>query len=156
LERLGVEEEAGSAPEDLGRRAALLVGAEHAWDQHIGPMLGAEQMAGLLGVGTRQAIHDRARRGGLIALRRGSRQVRFPAFQLVDQLGSTAKTVLPELGHILRVFADAGVDTWTTASWFCTPAALLESMTPAGWLATGKDPQRVVEAAQRSAARLGQ
>jgi len=157
LERLGVEEEAGaSAAEELGRRAALLVGSEHAWDNHIGPMLGAEQVAGQLGVGTRQAVHDRARRGRLLALHRGARQVRFPAFQLVDQPGSTTKTTLPELGRLLGIFADAGVDSWTVASWFCTPAVLLESMTPAGWLAEGKDPQRALEAARRSAARLGQ
>ena len=157
LERLGVEEEPGAATaEELGRRAALLVGAEQAWDHHIGPMLGAEQVAALLGVGTRQAVHDRARRGSLIALHRGSRQVRFPTFQLVDRPGSTTKTVLPELGRVLAIFTDSGVDAWTVASWFCTPSALLESMAPAGWLAAGKDPQRVLEAARRSAARLGQ
>jgi len=157
LERLGVEEGAGAAAaEELGRRAALLVGAEHAWDHHIGPMLAAEQVGALLGVSTRQAVHDRARRGGLLALRRGSRQVRFPAFQFVERPGSITKIVLPGLGRVLGIFADAGVDTWTVASWFCTPAALLDSMTPAGWLAGGREPERVLEAARRSAARLGQ
>lgn len=152
-----MDEEAGAlTAEEFGRRAALLVGAEQAWDHHIGPMLGAEQVASLLGVGTRQAVHDRARRGSLLALRRGSRQVRFPAFQLVDRPGSTTKTVLPELGRVLGVFAGAGVDAWTVASWFCTPAPLLESRTPAGWLTEDRDPRRALEAARRSAARLGQ
>lgn len=157
LERLGVEEEAGApTPEELGRRAALLVGAEQAWDHHIGPMLAAAQVADLLGVGTRQAVHDRARRGGLLALHRGSRQVRFPAFQLVERPGSATRAVLPELGRVMRIFADAGVDEWTVASWFCTLAPLLETMTPAAWLAEGKDPEQAIEAARRSAARLGQ
>lgn len=157
LERLGVEEDAGApTPEELGRRAALLVGAEQVWDHRIGPMLGADVVAGLLGVGTRQAVHDRARRGGLLALHRGSRQVRFPSFQLVDRPGSTTKAVLPELSRVIRIFADAGVDAWTVASWFRTPAPLLETMTPAVWLADGRDPVQAIEAARRSAARLGQ
>lgn len=162
LERLGVGEdavgdEAGDASaEDLGRRAAILVGAQRVWDHHLGPLLGASEVADLLGVGTRQAVHDRARRGGLLALHRGSRQVRFPAFQLIDRPGSATKIVMPGLRGILSAFAAAGVDPWTVASWFSTPAELLMGMTPARWLAEGGDPESALEAARRSAARLGQ
>ena len=130
--RLGVQEESGaSTPEELGYRAALLVAADRVWEHHIGPMLTAEQAAALLGVGTRQAVHDRAKRGGLLALHKGSRQVRFPAFQFVERPGSTAKTVLPELSRLIGIFTDSGVDVWTLASWFRTPAPLLETLTPA-------------------------
>lgn len=157
LERLGVEDEASDAsPEDLGHRAAILVGAGRVWDRHLGRMLGAGELAQLLGIGTRQAVHDRARRGGLLALRRGSRQVRFPAFQLTDRPGSVTQVVLPGLAAILKVFDAADVDPWTVASWFCTPSELLEAMTPARWLAEGRDPAGAVEAARRSGARLGQ
>lgn len=157
LERLGVGDAAGDASaEDLGRRAAILVGAQRVWDHHLGPLLGASEVADLLGVGTRQAVHDRARRGGLLALHRGSRQVRFPAFQLIDRPGSVTKVALPGLRAILSAFDAAGIDTWTVASWFCTPAELLEARTPARWLAEEGDPDKAVEAARRSAARLGQ
>ncbi len=157
LERLGVSEDSGGASaEDLGRRAALLVAAGRVWDRHLGPMLGAVQVAGLLGVGTPQAVHDRVRRGGLLALRRGSRQVRFPAFQLVDRPGSTVKTALPGLPAILSAFQAAAVDPWTVASWFCTPTALLRDMSPARWLAEGGSSEVALVAAQRSASRLAQ
>lgn len=157
LQRLGVDQGAeAEGAERLGRRAALLVGAEHAWDHHVGPLIAADQVAELLGVGSRQAVHDRARRGGLLALRRGSRQVRFPAFQFLEQPGSTTRTVLPGLGQVLAVFADAGIDTWTVASWLCTPSPLLGARTPALWLAADGNTERAVEAARRSAARLGQ
>jgi hypothetical protein len=162
LERLGVGEDAVRADagdpcaEDLGRRAAILVGAQRVWDHHLGPLLGASEVAELLGVGTRQAVHDRARRGGLLALHQGSRQVRFPAFQLIDRPGSATKMVIPGLRGILSAFADAGVDPWTVASWFCTPAELLADVTPARWLAEGSDPEGALDAARRSAARLGQ
>ncbi|MGH9070589.1 MAG: hypothetical protein ACRDX8_05340 [Acidimicrobiales bacterium] len=157
LERLGVDDQAeDTSPEDLGHRAAILVAAGRVWDRHLGPMVGAGELADLLGIGTRQAVHDRARRGGLLALRRGSRQVRFPAFQLVDRPGSVSRTVLPGLGAILELFDVASVDAWTVASWFCTPGELLEAMTPARWLAEGNHPDAAIEAARRSAARLGQ
>ncbi|MGH9065893.1 MAG: hypothetical protein ACRD0L_18375 [Acidimicrobiales bacterium] len=156
LERLGVDEGEDASPEDLGHRAAILVGAGRAWDRHLGPMLSAGELADLLGIGTRQAVHDRARRGGLLALHRGSRQVRFPAFQLVARRGSLTHAVLPELGAILEVVEAAGVDPWTVASWFCTPSELLDAMTPARWLAEGRHPDSALEAARRSAARLGQ
>jgi hypothetical protein len=156
LERLGlgVGETAGSA-EELGRRAALLVGAEQVWDRHLGPALTADQVATVLGV-SRQAIHDRAQRGGLLALHSGGRRVRFPAFQLVDRPGATTKHVLPGLQAILTVFRAAGVDEWTVASWFNTVTETLDATTPARWLAEGREPARVLGAARRSAARLGQ
>jgi len=157
LERLGLGEEFGGASaEDLGRRAAILVGAGRVWDHHLGPMLGADQVAGLLGVGTRQAVHDRARRGGLLALRRGSRQVRFPAFQLIDRPGTTTMAVLTGLPALLGAFQEAGVDPWTVASWFCTANALLQGMEPVRWLAGGGSPELALVAARRSASRLGQ
>ncbi|MGH9073620.1 MAG: hypothetical protein ACRDZQ_05825, partial [Acidimicrobiales bacterium] len=157
LERLGMDSEAeDTSPEDLGHRAAILVGAGRAWDRHLGPMLGASELAQMLGIGTRQAVHDRARRGGLLALRRGSRQVRFPAFQVINRPGSVSHTVLPGLGAILEVFDAAGVDAWTVASWFCTPSEVLEAMTPARWLGEQRDPNSALDAAKRSAARLGQ
>lgn len=157
LERLGVgDESGGSSAEEFGRRAAILVGAGRVWDRQLGPMLGADQVAGLLGVGTRQAVHDRVRRGGLLALRRGSRQVRFPAFQLIDRSGTTTKAVLPGLPALLGAFQEAGVDPWTVASWFCTPNTLLQGMEPARWLAGGGSPELALVAARRSASRLGQ
>jgi hypothetical protein len=55
---------------------------------------------------------------------------------------------------ILAAFQDADVSPYTIASWFTTPQRLLGGVTPATWLRRGRDGDRVVEAARRSAARL--
>jgi hypothetical protein len=74
----------------------------------------------------------------------------YPAFQFGD-----AGRPFEALPQILEIFeARARVDPWTIASWFVTPQALLARMTPAEWLAKGEDPDQVIRAARRSAARL--
>jgi hypothetical protein len=152
LEDLGLadaEVELGD-PAALGRRAALLVAAEAIWRRHLGPLLDGEQVRQLLGVRTRQAIHDLVKRRRLLGLEQKGRLV-FPAFQFT----STGRPH-PALPAILDILTGAVVDAHTIASWFVTPQPLLDGETPAHWLQLGRDSALAMEAARRSAARLGQ
>lgn len=136
-------------PRELGERAALLAVAEMARSRHLGALLDTHQVQALLGVGTRQAVSDRARRGGLLALPTSSGRVFFPAFQFGP--GGRPHAALPK---VLAAFAEAEVDPWTVASWFRTAQALLDGTTPADWMGHGKGEDRLLEAARRTAAKL--
>jgi hypothetical protein len=136
-------------PSALGERAALLVVAELSRSRPLGALLDTHQVQALLSVGTRQAVSDRARRGGLLALPTTSGRVFFPAFQFGP--GGRPHAALPK---VLAVFAAAEVSPWTVASWFRTLQPLLDDASPADWMGQGKDEERLLEAARRTAARL--
>jgi len=136
-------------PRELGERAALLAVAEMTWNRHLGALLDTHQVQALLGVGTRQAVSDRARRGGLLALPTSSGRVLFPAFQFGP--GGRPHPVLP---RVLEVFGEAEVEPWLVASWFRTPQALLGDSSPADWMARGKAEETLLEAARRTAEKL--
>ena len=136
-------------PRELGERAALLAVAEMAWSRHLGALLDTHQVQALLDVGTRQAVSDRARRGGLLALPTASGRVLFPAFQFGP--GGQPHPVLPK---VLRIFVDAEVDPWLVGSWFQTRQVLLGGASPADWMGQGKAEETLLEAARRTAAKL--
>ncbi len=137
-------------PRELGRRAALIAAAEAAWKEHLGPLLEAKQVRELLGVRTRQAVSDLRSRGRLLGLARQDGRIVYPAFQF-----GPAGRPFQELPEILGLLGErAGLDPWTVASWFVTPQVLLEGVTPAEWLRRKREPERVVRAARRTAARL--
>jgi hypothetical protein len=153
LEELGLTQpsaELGS-PEEVGRRAALAAAAEAAWKDHLGPLLDGEEVRSILGVRSRQAVSDLATRRRLLALPQSGRRVVYPAFQF----GPTGRP-FEALPRVLAEFSTrrAAESRWTIASWFVTPQAVLDGRTPAQWLRAGRDPERVVLAARRSAARM--
>jgi hypothetical protein len=135
-------------PRELGERAALLALAESAWRQHLGALLDAHEVQTLLHVGTRQAVSDRARRGGILALPTSAGRVYYPAFQF-----GPGGRPFPAVPRVLSIFARAEASPWTVASWFRTPQELLEGLTPAAWLGHGRSEERLLEAARRAAAR---
>src|ERR671925_2439488 len=63
----GDEPELGDA-ERLGQRAALVAAAGALWQRQLGPLLDMRQAQQLLGVGSRQAVHDLIQRQRLLAL----------------------------------------------------------------------------------------
>jgi nucleoid DNA-binding protein len=138
-------------PVALGRRAALLASAGRIWRRQFGPLLDVQQAQELLGVGTRQAVHDLAKRQRLLGLPTRGGSSLYPAFQFAADGRPYAL-----LAELLPGFAAAEVDPYTTAAWFTTPQALLDNTTPAEWLRAGRDPAILQEAARRSLARLGQ
>lgn len=140
---------AAEDPVALGERAALLVVAQSSWQRHLGTLFETSDVQALLGVGTRQAVSDRARRGGLLMLATPDGRRYYPAFQF----GPAGKpyAVLPQ---VLAAFAEAEVSPYTVASWFRTPQALLDGGTPARWMGEGRPDEPLVEAARRTAARF--
>lgn len=150
LTELGIDEadpELGD-PRSLGRRGALLAVAGAVWRRHLGPLLNTRQVAELLLVGTRQAVHDRVKRHRILALPTGQREHAYPAFQF-DGKGQPYPAIAP----VLEAFAVSRLSPHTIASWFVTPQPLLDDLTPAHWVAEGRDDDRLTKAARRSAAR---
>lgn len=140
---------ADSEARDLGRRAALLVGSAASWREHLGELLDVPAVMTLLGVGTRQAVYDLVTRVRMLGLpRRGGTMV-FPAFQF----DPTAGRPYPVIPQILTVFAEAGVDPHTVATWLATGQDELNGATPTSLLATNAA-RTVLPAARRAAARL--
>src|SRR5919198_6402020 len=111
----GDEPELGDATR-LGQRAALVAAAGALWQRQLGPLLEMRQAQELLGVGSRQAVHDLIQRRGLLALSTEDRRTLIPLFQFTEA-GRPYDAVPP----ILRIFAEAEATGWTTASWFTTP-----------------------------------
>jgi len=138
-------------PKSLGRRAALLAVAEAVWGKHLGPLIEAQDVQNLLGVRSRQAVSDLARRGRLLALNASGGRKVYPAFQFAK-----GGRPFPEMIKVLEIFKEAVETPYTIASWFVSPQGLLEDKTPAAWLQTGGDPTLLFEAARRDAWRLAQ
>jgi hypothetical protein len=151
LEELGLSEleREFEDPEELGRRAALLIAGRLIWDRHLGAMLDSRQVQELLGVRTRQAVNDLMKRGRLLGLPVKSRRWSFPSFQFSGT--GRPYAILPD---VLSAFEGVVTTPYTVASWFVSPHSLLEGQTPVAWLKSGGDADLVRQAAQRSAASM--
>lgn len=149
LEELRVPARELGDPVELGRRAALLATADALWEKHLGPMFDRERVQTLLNVRSRQAVSALTKRGKLLALPAPDGRLRFPAFQFSSQ--GRPYEAIPT---ILKAFAPTKLDPYTIASWFVTPKKLLQGTSPAAWLKRGRDPERAIEAARRTAARF--
>jgi len=144
----GDEPELGDAAR-LGQRAALVAAASAVWQRQLGPLLEMRQAQELLGVGSRQAVHDLIGRHRLLALSTEDRRTLIPLFQFTAK-GRPYEAVPP----ILRIFADAEATGWTVASWFTTPSPDLEEQTPIAWIRTRRDLEAVLDATRAAAAPL--
>ncbi len=150
LERLARDGELTlEEPERAGRRGALIVAASGIWSHHLGGLLDSEQARELLGVKSRQAVHDLVRRGRLLRLSDSAGRARYPGNQF-DEHGRPFAV----LKDVIEAFVAADVTPWTTASFLSSPQRELDGQTPQRWLRDGGDPQPVREAAARVAARL--
>ena len=150
LAELGVGE--GDAevedPAALGRRAALMAASDVLWERHLGPLYSTRQVRELMGIGSRQAISERAKRRRLLSVPGADGKPLFPAFQFAG------RRPLPGLGAILDVFENAIESPYTVASWFVTPEPLLDDKAPAAWLRESGAQDRALQAASRYAERL--
>ena len=136
-------------PAQLGRCAALLALAGAAWEQHLGPLYDGGQAQAILGVGTRQAVSDLARRGRLLALESESGRKLYPAFQF-----SSSGRPYPEIARVLEAFGEKVETPYTIASWLVSPQDLLDGETPVAWMRARRDPRPLVAAARRAAEAL--
>ena len=144
----GNEPELGDAAR-LGQRAALVAAAAAVWQKQLGPLLEMRHAQQLLGVGSRQAVHDLIQRHRLLALTTEDRRTLIPVFQFTEA-GRPYEAVPP----ILRIFAQAEATGWTTASWFTTPCPELDGQSPMTWISEGRDLDAVLDAARAAAAPL--
>ena len=103
----------------------------------------------LLGVGSRQAVSDLAKRGRLLALDAAGGRRLYPAFQFAES-GRPHR----DLESVLEVFAGVVESTYTTASWLVSPNADLTGETPIERLRSGRGLDELLVAARRAAARL--
>jgi hypothetical protein len=151
LDALGLNgQEEGFDPGELGRRGALLAASDLIWRERLGRLVSRDEVQELLGLKSRQAVHDLAKRGRLLALSTQSGRALFPAFQFDLEQGRIYSAVPAAIAH----FGQASVDPYTAASWFCEPQPLLERLTPAEWLRERRADRPLIEAARRSAAPL--
>jgi len=85
-------------------------------------LLGANEVATVLGVGSRQAVHARRERGQLLGFQNARRAVLYPREQF-DVRGR----VVPGLAEVLAVFDGDAFEAWT---WLSTPSAALNGVRP--------------------------
>jgi hypothetical protein len=151
LDALGLNgEEEGFDAGELGRRGALLAASDLIWRERLGRLLSRDEVQELLGLKSRQAVHDLTKRGRLLGLPTHGGRPLFPVFQFDLEQGRVYSAVPPAIGH----FKEAGVDAYTAASWFCEPQPVLEGLAPAAWLRERRADRPLIEAARRSAAPL--
>jgi hypothetical protein len=118
-----------SSPDDakvLGRQAAMIVLAGGAWERALGELLTSAEARGLLGGISREALRKRVVSGSVVALRDDAGLVRYPRWQF-DAAGGAPFRVVKDLNE---VFGDAGLDSWTLASFVTTPQPELGNRAP--------------------------
>ncbi len=118
--------------EELAARMAAVVPLPSPVNDQIGPFYRTEQVARLLGV-SRQAVHDRAKRGAILVLRTADDVSVYPTFQFEGRrLVSGLRAVLTELHR-------EDVDRWAVAAWLVSPTAALGGASPLETIRAGGD-----------------
>lgn len=133
----------------LGRRAAEIVGSGLEWYDHVGDIVDVHGAQSVLRVGSRQAVYDLVKRNRLLGLKRSGGAMAIPLFQLDPATGRPYRAV----PRLLEIFTEAGVDTYTVASWFNTAQTELDGATPAAALRDPAQEDRIRLCAERAARR---
>lgn len=136
----------------FGREGADAALAPLVWSEVIGDRWDTSTTAEFLAV-SRQALHDRVRRGTLIGIA-GRGTTWYPTWQF-DLTRRQVRAVVP---RILAAFEDAlgeRPDPLTVASWAQSPQSVLDGMSPIDWISSSdRDEEPVVVAARRTSAKL--
>ncbi len=116
-------------------------------DRLVGPFYSTASLEEWLGI-SRQALDQRVRARKLLGCMATDRVRLYPSWQFTDR-----GLVIPGLDRVLPVLA-AGVDApWTWALWLVSAIPdELEGLSPAEWLAKGRDPVPVITLARQDAA----
>jgi hypothetical protein len=134
-------------PVAFGAELAQLAVTRATLETAVGGYVGVTEAAKVLGVNSRQAVHQRIARGTLLAMDTAGQTV-IPTFQFDDD------RVRPEIARAAKLLAPAGLSDAGVVSWFTTPQPELGGIAPADWLAAGSDVARVYEAARHTAGAL--
>ena len=134
--------------EDAGREAARLVLRQHIQEEASGPLASVPEVMEIIGVTSRNAVHERAKKGQLLAVRGPGRKVRFPRSQFTP-----TGDVWPGIPEVVAVLESSEMDGWQLAAWLTGRGSQpeLEGMSPVEWLKAGRDPAWVVTAAHQTA-----
>lgn len=133
-------------PDRVAERMLATVPMAHPWDEQIGPFYDTPGVVRLLDV-SKQAVFDRVRRRTLLATNTSRGRALYPIWQF------DGSKINPAVSRILTLFRDVPVDGWAIASWFTTPAAVLDGATPISWLRAGNDVTAVASLAMDTARR---
>ncbi len=126
LTEIGGQPSSADDAEVLGRRAAMVVLAGGAWERALGELLTSAEARILLGGISREALRKRVLSGSVIALRDDAGLIRYPRWQF-DAGNSAPFRAIKELNEI---FGEAGLDSWTLASFATTPQPELGNRAP--------------------------
>lgn len=126
--------------------AALPRHTKSKWDDAIGPFYSVQGVAGRLGV-SRQAVHERIKRGTLLATPTADGVVLVPTFQL-----NASNLPLPHLKELRKILHRVAPDPWALALWLNTAVpGELDNRTPGDALRDSTLAPEVIRLAQRDA-----
>jgi|SRR5665811_2421638 len=126
LTEIGGQPSSADHAEVLGRRAAMVVLAGGAWERALGELMTSAEARVLLGEISREALRKRVVSGSVVALRDDAGLVRYPRWQF-DVASGTPFGVVKKLNEI---FGDAGLDSWTLATFATAPQPELGDRAP--------------------------
>lgn len=135
-------------PADSSRIAVDDPAREAIWEEYFGPYLQPEDVRRQLGHTDPRQLIRLTKQRRILAFQRGSGTV-YPSFQFTRQ-----GEVDPAISQVVMILSDIVETPYTVASWLRSPKDSLEGETPLRWLERGLDPDRVIEAARLTAARL--
>ena len=95
----------------------MVVLAGGAWERALGELLTSAEARILLGGISREALRKRVGSGSVIALRDDAGRIRYPRWQFDAASGAPFGAVK----KLNEVFGDAGLDSWTFASFVTAP-----------------------------------
>jgi hypothetical protein len=134
-------------PTSFGAELAQLAATRATLQTATGGHVNVAEAAKILGVKSRQAVHQRIERRTLLAMNVAG-QIVIPTYQF------DGTRVRPEVTRAARLLAPAGLSEVAVVSWFTSPQPELDGITPATWLAAGSEATRVYEAARHTAGAL--
>lgn len=110
----------------------------------VGPFYDTAGVMKLLGNVTKQAVDDRRRKAGVLALRTSDGKWVYPTFQFSN--GEVAGALLPAV----RALRDC--PAWSVAQWFVTENDDLDGMSPIDWAKADLPAEPLTRSARHTAA----
>lgn len=135
--------------EKLAQRITAVVPVPSPINERIGPFYRSDQVVRLLGI-TRQAVHDRTHKGGLVAAQTAESTWVYPTFQF------EGRHLVVGLKAVLKEFDLSETDRWAVAAWWVSPDAALRGLSPLEWIRAGRDLDRVLSLARDAGRRWRQ
>lgn len=132
-------------PVAFGAQLAEIADARATWEAALGRYLTVAEAAKVLGVSSRQAVHQRIERGTLLAMSLGGVTV-LPVYQFE---GSAVRS---EVVHVIKLLSGAKLSAEAIVSWFASPQPELDGARPSDYL--GRDAVRLYGAARHTAGSL--